>query len=59
MRVDAKFDIVGGSSPLLSVSLSASQHLYTRSGTLVGIAGKVENVPASVPALALHVLIMS
>jgi hypothetical protein len=29
---------------MLSVSLSASQNLYTRRGTLVGLSGKAENV---------------
>lgn len=29
---------------MLSVSLSASQNLYTRRGTLVGLSGKADNV---------------
>lgn len=42
---DARFEVIG-SSPysLLSVSLSASQNLYTRRGTLVGVGGNAENV---------------
>lgn len=42
---DATFDIVAASEPLLSVSLSPSQNLYTRRGTLVGVGGKADNVP--------------
>lgn len=42
--VDARFEVLGGPNSLLSVSLSASQNLYTRRGTLVGVGGKVENV---------------
>ncbi|KAF2876620.1 mitochondrial biogenesis AIM24-domain-containing protein [Massariosphaeria phaeospora] len=40
---DARFDVVGSPFSLLSVSLAASQHLYTRRGTLVGLSGKAEN----------------
>ncbi|KAF2008527.1 hypothetical protein BU24DRAFT_325299, partial [Aaosphaeria arxii CBS 175.79] len=40
---DARFEVVGSPFSLLSVSLAASQHLYTRRGTLVGLSGKVEN----------------
>lgn len=42
--VDARFDVVGAPYSLLSVSLSASQNLYTRRGTLVGLSGKADNV---------------
>jgi uncharacterized protein (AIM24 family) len=41
--VDAKFEVIGTPFSLLSVSLSASQTLYTRRGTLVGLSGKSEN----------------
>lgn len=41
---DARFEVLGSPYSLLSVSLSASQNLYTRRGTLVSVAGKVENV---------------
>lgn len=41
---DARFEVLGSPFSLLSVSLSASQNLYTRRGTLVSVAGKVENV---------------
>ena len=41
---DARFEVVGSPFSLLSVSLAASQNLYTRRGTLVGLSGKVENV---------------
>ena len=42
--VDARFEVLGGPNSLLSVSLSASQNLFTRRGTLVGVGGKAENV---------------
>ena len=41
---DARFEVAGTPASLLSVSLSPSQYLYTRRGTLVGLAGKAENV---------------
>lgn len=41
---DARFDVIGAPYSLLSVSLSASQNLYTRRGTLVGLSGKADNV---------------
>jgi hypothetical protein len=41
---DARFEVVGSPFSLLSVSLAASQNLYTRRGTLVGLSGKHENV---------------
>lgn len=44
MYLDATFDILASPDPLLSVSLSPSQNLYTRRGTLVGVSGKAENV---------------
>lgn len=44
MLLDARFEVIGAPYSLLSVSLSASQKLYTRRGTLVGVSGKVENV---------------
>lgn len=44
MCLDATFDILASPDPLLSVSLSPSQNLYTRRGTLVGVSGKAENV---------------
>lgn len=42
--LDARFEVLGSPFSLLSVSLSASQNLYTRKGTLVGLGGKAENV---------------
>jgi hypothetical protein len=41
---DAKFEVLGAPFSLLSVSLSASQNLFTRRGTLVALSGKAENV---------------
>ncbi|KAL1609615.1 Altered inheritance of mitochondria protein 24, mitochondrial [Nothophoma quercina] len=40
---DAHFEVIGTPFSLLSVSLSASQTLFTRRGTLVGLQGKSEN----------------
>ena len=45
--VDAKFEVLGTPNSLLSVTLSASQNLYTRRGTLVGMSGKADNVRRS------------
>ena len=42
--VDARFEVLGSSFSLLSASISASQYLYTRKGTLVGFNGQPENV---------------
>ena len=44
LLADARFEVLGAPYSLLSVSLSASQKLYTRRGTLVGVSGKTENV---------------
>ena len=44
MSPDARFEVLGAPYSLLSVSLSASQKLFTRKGTLVGVGGKAENV---------------
>lgn len=52
--VDARFEVLGGPNSLLSVSLAASQNLYTRRGTLVGVGGKAENVSSSGPWLRAH-----
>lgn len=41
---DARFEILGSPFSLLSASISASQDLYTRKGTLAGFNGKAENV---------------
>ncbi|KAH8701850.1 altered inheritance of mitochondria protein 24, mitochondrial [Talaromyces proteolyticus] len=51
VSADAKFHVVGTPSSLLSVSLSASQNLYTRRGTLVGLSGKPENVISTLSVL--------
>ncbi|KAJ5961547.1 hypothetical protein N7501_006488 [Penicillium viridicatum] len=48
---DARFDVVGAPYSLLSVSLSASQNLYTRRGTLVGLSGKADNVVSTLSVL--------
>ncbi|KAL8646993.1 MAG: hypothetical protein Q9210_005817 [Variospora velana] len=40
---DVRFEVSDSPLPLLNVSLSASQNLYTRRGTLVGVGGKAEN----------------
>lgn len=41
---DARFEVLGSPYSLLSVTLSASQKLYTRRGTLAAVAGKPDNV---------------
>lgn len=51
MPVDARFEVIGSPYSLLSVSLSASQNLYTRRGTLVAVNGKVENAVSSLSIL--------
>ncbi|PNS21645.1 hypothetical protein CAC42_1499 [Sphaceloma murrayae] len=48
---DARFEVLGGQSSLLSVSVSASQNLYTRKGTLVGFNGKPENAVSTLSLL--------
>ncbi|SZF01242.1 unnamed protein product [Blumeria hordei] len=40
---DARFEVIGAPYSILSVSLSASQQLYTRRDTLIGISGNPEN----------------
>ncbi|KAL1835064.1 hypothetical protein VTK73DRAFT_6339 [Phialemonium thermophilum] len=44
---DARFEVLGSPYSLLSVTLSPSQRLYTRRGTLVSVAGNVENVQST------------
>ncbi|RDA95032.1 hypothetical protein CP533_2083 [Ophiocordyceps camponoti-saundersi (nom. inval.)] len=41
---DARFEVLGSAFSLLSVTLSASQRLYTRRGSLVALAGEPGNV---------------
>ncbi|RAL60645.1 hypothetical protein DID88_009963 [Monilinia fructigena] len=48
---DARFEVIGAPYSLLSVSLSASQTLYTRRGTLVGVSGKSENAQSTLSIL--------
>lgn len=49
---DARFEVIGAPASLLSVTLSASQRLYTRRGTLVSVAGKVENAQSTLSVLS-------
>ncbi|KAK0713628.1 mitochondrial biogenesis AIM24-domain-containing protein [Lasiosphaeria miniovina] len=49
---DARFEVLGSPSSLLSVTLSASQRLYTRRGTLVSVAGQVENAQSTLSMLS-------
>ncbi|CAK7205799.1 Altered inheritance of mitochondria protein 24, mitochondrial [Sporothrix eucalyptigena] len=51
-EADARFEILGSPYSLLSVSLSASQNLYTRRGTLVSVAGKVDNAQSTLSILS-------
>ncbi|TKA44993.1 hypothetical protein B0A54_03285 [Friedmanniomyces endolithicus] len=48
---DARFEVLGNTFSLLSASISASQNLYTRRGTLVGFNGKPENAVSSLSLL--------
>ncbi|PQE32415.1 Altered inheritance of mitochondria mitochondrial protein [Rutstroemia sp. NJR-2017a WRK4] len=48
---DARFEVIGAPYSLLSASLSASQTLYTRRGTLVGVSGKAENAQSTLSIL--------
>ncbi|KPM40913.1 Altered inheritance of mitochondria protein 24, mitochondrial [Neonectria ditissima] len=48
---DARFEVLGAPYSLLSVTLSASQKLYTRRGTLVGVAGKPEHAQSTLSVL--------
>ncbi|RFU28390.1 hypothetical protein B7463_g7955, partial [Scytalidium lignicola] len=48
---DARFEVIGAPYSLLSVSLSASQRLYTRRGTLVAVTGKAENAQSTLSIL--------
>ncbi|EME42449.1 hypothetical protein DOTSEDRAFT_101764, partial [Dothistroma septosporum NZE10] len=48
---DARFEVVGSPFSLLSASISPSQNLYTRKGTLVGFNGKAENAVSSLSLL--------
>ncbi|KAK0649260.1 mitochondrial biogenesis AIM24-domain-containing protein [Cercophora newfieldiana] len=49
---DARFEVLGSPYSLLSVTLSASQRLYTRRGTLVSVAGKVKNAQSTLSILS-------
>ncbi|KAK2011956.1 hypothetical protein LZ32DRAFT_648189 [Colletotrichum eremochloae] len=49
---DARFEVIGSPYSLLSVTLSPSQQLYTRRGTLVGVAGKAENAQSTLSILS-------
>ncbi|KAL2135119.1 hypothetical protein VTI74DRAFT_9712 [Chaetomium olivicolor] len=49
---DARFEVIGTPFSMLSVTLSASQRLYTRRGTLVSVAGKVENAQSTLSLLS-------
>lgn len=53
-NVDARFEVLGSPYSLLSVSLSASQNLYTRRGTLVGVSGNTENASIALMAMCLQ-----
>ncbi|KAK4498128.1 hypothetical protein PRZ48_010784 [Zasmidium cellare] len=48
---DARFEVLGSPFSLLSASISASQNLYTRKGTLVGFNGKAENAVSTLSLL--------
>ncbi|KAI1114022.1 mitochondrial biogenesis AIM24-domain-containing protein [Nemania sp. NC0429] len=48
---DARFDVLGTPYSLLSVTLSASQRLYTRRGTLVAVSGKAHTAQSTLSIL--------
>ncbi|KAK8088514.1 altered inheritance 24 [Apiospora hydei] len=49
---DARFEVLGTPCSLLSVSLAASQRLYTRRGTLVAVSGKAQNAQSTLSLLS-------
>ncbi|KAH7362476.1 mitochondrial biogenesis AIM24-domain-containing protein [Plectosphaerella cucumerina] len=49
---DARFEVLGAPYSLLSVTLSPSQQLYTRRGTLVAVAGQPENAQSTLSILS-------
>ncbi|OTA53864.1 hypothetical protein K449DRAFT_339328 [Hypoxylon sp. EC38] len=49
---DARFEVLGSPYSILSVSLSASQRLYTRRGTLVAVSGKAQNAQSTLSLLS-------
>ncbi|KAK6084714.1 acyl-CoA dehydrogenase [Seiridium cupressi] len=51
-QADARFEVLGTPYSLLSVSLSASQKLYTRRGTLVAVSGKAQNAQSTLSLLS-------
>lgn len=48
---DARFEVLGAPYSLLSVTLSASQKLYMRRGTLVAVAGKPDHARSTLSML--------
>ena len=49
---DATFEVLGSPYSLLSVSLSPSQDLHTRRGSLVGLSGTPDNTISSLRVLS-------
>ncbi|KAI0533852.1 mitochondrial biogenesis AIM24-domain-containing protein [Xylaria digitata] len=49
---DARFEVLGTPYSLLSVTLSASQRLFTRRGTLVAVSGKAQNAQSTLSILS-------
>lgn len=49
---DARFEVLGSNLSLLAVSLSASQNLFTRRGTLVGVGGSPEHITSTLSSLS-------
>ncbi|KAL2752022.1 hypothetical protein ACRALDRAFT_1052968 [Sodiomyces alcalophilus JCM 7366] len=49
---DARFEVLGSPQSLLSVTLSPSQQLYTRRGTLAAVTGKAENARSTLSILS-------
>ncbi|KAF1356654.1 mitochondrial biogenesis AIM24-domain-containing protein [Delphinella strobiligena] len=51
LRPDAQFEVLGSPYSLLSASISASQNLYTRKGSLVGFNGDAESTVSTLSIL--------
>ncbi|KAL5611991.1 hypothetical protein BROUX41_000446 [Berkeleyomyces rouxiae] len=49
---DARFEVIGSPYSMLSVSLSPSQKLFTRRGTLVAVAGKPDSAQSTLSMLS-------
>ncbi|KAL2890876.1 altered inheritance-mitochondria protein 24, mitochondrial [Ceratocystis lukuohia] len=51
-NADARFEVIGSPHSMLSVSLSPSQKLFTRRGTLVAVAGNPDSAQSTLSVLS-------